>query len=117
MGYEVHIKRDDGLAIGFDEWCAAVARTGGMRLASGGTLAVNPETGEKITIPGRDGDVEVYFQEDDAWSPCLWWFSGRISFRPPSDFSSPDSRFRRALVALAKQLGARLVGGDGEVYD
>jgi hypothetical protein len=117
MGYEVHIKRDDDVAIGIDEWCAAVARTEGMRLARNDALAVNPTTGERIRIPAQHGDVEVYFPQDDAWIPCLWWSSGRISFRPPPDFSNPESRFRQGLVALAKQLRARLVGDDGEVYE
>ena len=71
MGYEVHIRRDAGSPISLDEWCAIVARTEGIRLATHDVLAVNPATGEKITIPVREGDVEVFFPDDEVWIPCL----------------------------------------------
>jgi hypothetical protein len=117
MGYEIHIRRDDESEIGLDEWRAAVAAIDGMRLASGDAFARNPRTNAKIRIPTQGGDVEVFFPECDAWVRCLSWSHGRISFRPPVDFANPTCWFRWALAALATQLGARLVGDDGEVYD
>ena len=116
MGYEVHIQREDEAEITLDEWCRAVEATEGMRPATRDAVARNPATGEVICIAHNPGDVEVYFPEDDAWIPCLWYSRGRISFRPPGDFGEPASPFRRAIVALAMQLNAQVMGDEGEVY-
>ncbi len=117
MGYEIHIKRDGGAGITIDEWCAAVAQTERMRLAYNDAFALNPATSDKIRIPVRMGDVEVYFPDDGVWVPCLLWSADRISFRATADFDGSESWFRQAIVALAKQLGARVVGDEGEVYE
>ena len=59
MGYEVHIERDDRTPITLEEWRAAVDTTEGIRLARSAACAVNPKTGDKITIPLQPGDAEV----------------------------------------------------------
>ncbi len=117
MGFEVHIKREDRTPITLEEWCVAVDATDGVRLARDASIAVNPKTGDKIVIPHRPGDTEVFFSADDSWIPCLWWSSGRISFKANKDFLQPDSPFRSAVARLAKRLNACLVGDTGEVYD
>jgi len=116
MGYEIHIERDNCAQISLDEWCAAVAATEGLRLTTKDAVARNPTTGEVIRISRNDGDVEVYFPEEDAWFPCVRYDGGRISFRPGNGFDEPGSQFRRAMVRLAMQLNALVVGQDGEVY-
>ncbi|EMI24358.1 hypothetical protein [Rhodopirellula europaea] len=117
MGYEIHIQRGDDSAITLQEWCDAVDAADGVRLSTEDVVARNPATGEEIRIGRRDGDAQVYFSDDDAWVSCLHFSQGRISFRPGNDFDDKDSPFRRALVAIAAHLDAKLVGDEGETYD
>jgi hypothetical protein len=122
MGYTIHIERrtSDGknVPITLTEWCEAVKRTTGVRVANGDLAATNQMTGEVIAVRNAGGDAEVFFPEDAVWRWVFRWSpSGRISFRAPDDFSVPTSKIRLLVADLARDLDATLVGDEGEVYD
>jgi len=116
MAYELHIdKGPRNLSLG--EWKLAVESTEGARFVSRDHTIINPTTGERITIPYRDGDVEVYWPTDEKWRAAFSWFEGVASFRAnfsPGDRSNP---VWRAAVQLASKLGAVIRGDNGEIYD
>ena len=124
MAYELHIERlplnneGDPTPIPLDDWKAALSATEGVRLCAPGAKTItNPNTGEVISIPRRDGDAEVYFPAEQAWHPVFRWFEGAAHVNAkfePGDLSHPASA---AAVALASRLGAVIRGDDGESYD
>jgi hypothetical protein len=122
MAYEIHIIRlgADGhsVPIKLSEWCAVVKRTPNVRLAGGDHEVANAKTGEVVRIANTGGDAEVLLSGGDQWRRVLRWSQGgRISFGVPADFSRPDCEIKRVAAQLARALGARLVGDEGEMYD
>ena len=115
MGYSIHIRRDSPIAL--SDWCAAVQRTAGVRLANGDDVITNPKTGETIRIRNLGGDAEMFVSAGARWYRVFCWSEGRISFKAPPDFLEPDSALRRLAAELARALGASLVGDEGETYD
>lgn len=124
MAYDLHIERkgdspeSDPKPILLTEWCAAVASTEGVRLfAAQAHTITNPKTGEVISIPAREGDVEVFFSDGGQWHSVFRWrgdsavFASRVD---PGDTSQP---VWVAAVALATRLGAVIRGDEGETYD
>ena len=116
MAYDLHIEREE--AIPLADWQAAISSTDGVRLfAAQAHTITNPKTGEVISIPKRDGDVEVLFPADKKWYPVFRWSDGSAVFTArfqPGDRSHP---VWAAAVSLARQLAAVIRGDDGEVYD
>ncbi|MGW5663948.1 hypothetical protein ACWEWG_28320 [Streptomyces sp. NPDC003758] len=108
MGYYVHITRrenwwdEKGQDISTTEWEEAVAADPDLAM---------------IPMPeGRQGGTQwvaetVPRREAESCREPLWWRSGRIVAKHPTD----------ALIAkmcqVAKALGARVQGDDGEYYD
>jgi hypothetical protein len=122
MAYEIHITRlgPDGHSapITFSDWRAAVEQTPNIRLAGADHQIGNPQTGEVIRIAHAGGDAEVLLSEDGQWRRVFRWSrTGRISFRAPRDFDRPDCDIRHIAADLARVLGARLVGDEGETYE
>jgi len=121
MGYNIHIRRHNtgvpDSPIALSDWRVAVECTDGVRMAEEDYQIANPKTGELIRIRNRGGDAEILFPDEGAWRRVFWWFEGRISFGAPRDFELPTCFIRRAATDLARALGARLIGDDGEIYD
>ena len=124
MAYELHIERlplnDEGEAtpIPLEDWKAAVLVTEGVRLGAPGANSItNPKTGEVIHIPMQDGDLEVYFPEEQAWHPVVRWFAGAAHVNAKFDLGDTSDPVWAALVALAAKLGAVIRGDEGEIYD
>jgi hypothetical protein len=122
MAYEIHIKRRGADAqlspIALSEWRAAASRIDGVRMADGDHHITNPKTGERITSRNAGGDAEVFFPDDAAWLRAFRWSpEGSISFRAPRDFLAPTCFIRRLAAELARELDARLIGDEGEIYD
>jgi hypothetical protein len=98
MGYDLHMTRrkdwvDQGDDISFDEFVAYV------------------RSDAEFTYPSQLGDDFAYWHSSqtghDSW---LWWNEGRI------DTKNPESEFIDKMVAVAKSLGAKVQGDEGEVY-
>lgn len=99
MGYDVHITRaqhwseNDGHWITTEEWLDVVRN--------------DPE----LSLDGNNGPYFANWNSqstlDDPW---LDWFDGNIYTKNPDD-SVVDK-----MIAIARRLGARVQGDDGEVY-
>jgi len=121
MAYEIHISRlgADGRSVPIapSEWGSAVERTPNVRLAGGAPEIANPKTGEVVRTGNTGGDAEVLLSGSGQWRRVFRWSQrGTISFRAPDDFNRPDCEIRRVAAQLARTLGARLVGDEGETY-
>ena len=111
--YEIRIIRPGG-TITLDEWKAAVDYVDGVRLRSNDIPATNPHTGEVITVPHREGDAEIFFEDTRQSGPILTWRSrGYVVFRGTDDFVHDESRVRLVIRALADRLNASVLG-EGE---
>ena len=117
MGYSIHIEVPDD-EIEEEEWTAAVDALPDVRLAGSREDSVsNPATGERIGIPIRDFDAELYFPEDEQWHTVFFWSEGRASFRAPNDWLDPGCHIRSVARQLAQLVGGQLVGDEDERYD
>jgi hypothetical protein len=115
LAYAIHIEREPPITL--PEWRAAVEQTSGVRMADSELDIVNPTSREVIQLGGAGVDAEVCLPNRESWARVFYWkASGHISFAAPNDFDAPDSIIRRLANELARALGARLVGDEGEVY-
>lgn len=114
MGYEFHIKRD--FAFSLDEWKRAAASIPGLRLDDSPVTAINPMTGARITVGGRDGDVALILEK--TWVKVFRFSGGQVSFNArATDINDPNDVIASAAFALAHLLSAKIVGDDGEEYE
>lgn len=118
MAYEIHIKRKNGQPIELDEWVKAVENVENVRSSHAATSVVtNPATGEQVSNPHMQGMAELFDLGSQSWIPMFRWFEGRISTRASLAFETYDSHQRSVMRALASQLGAQIVGDEGEIYE
>jgi DNA-binding protein HU-beta len=133
MGYEIHIERegfDDGAdpkgTITTNQWLAAVNAVEGVRISpEKDWVSRNPQTGSVIRVPGSGADAEVYFPPKPlkgklkgVWQKVFAWDPrGKIRFRAHPDLRDPKFPVRIAAAALARHLGAIIVGDEGERFD
>jgi hypothetical protein len=113
VGYAIFFDRDQALTL--DEWKQAVSNRHDVRPQERSPTAKNPVTGETLTLGATGGDAEVLV--DSRWLPLFRRrSSGHVVFDAPPGFEDPANAVRRLTVELASQLGARLVGEEGESY-
>ncbi len=123
MAYGIHIERvnDKGEPIGepitLSEWKAAVESQKNVHLTSEDFISKNPATGEVIRIQNSEGESEVFFSEESKWYRVYRWNKDRITFKGLPSFDNPNDLIRQTTQQLAKVLGARIVGDEGEFYD
>ncbi|MFL6591342.1 MAG: hypothetical protein ACJ8GK_01375 [Luteimonas sp.] len=106
MSYSLHIER--GSSIPLHEWVSAASKITSLRAQSGHSGA-----------PGRDvapgfepsGELEV-IDDHGRWKPAFHFSDGRGSF----PVRGCDKALRTAASLLASELGASIVGDDGERY-
>jgi hypothetical protein len=117
MGYSLHIERANQ-TISLAEWTAAVTKVPGVRLESSDIQAQNPTTGAVISVGGNPGNAAVLFGvgANQSWETCLFFGKRSISFAASNDIESPSNPVHIAVAALAKELGAQIVGDEGEEY-
>ena len=123
MAYAIHIERENN-RISLEEWTSAINRIDTARIGSGSATAINPATGESISVSENSGDVEVLFSSGGIfgigtkkeWRHCLTFHNGRASFNASDDIESPKNQLHIVVVEIAKRLSARIVGDEGEVY-
>ncbi len=118
MAYGVHIGRAVGNPITLKEWMDAVDCAADVQLsAEAPTVVTNPVTGEQISNSHSSGNAEIFDHDGQAWVPAFRWFEGRISANAARDFDTPETYQRSIMRVLAAQLGAKIVGDEGETYD
>jgi hypothetical protein len=124
MGYSLHIERTDS-EISVQEWLAAASEIESLRPRTAEYLAVNPASRTEIRISNSGGDLEIkrrlkrcigLFGKTEEWEPAFYFSSGRGSFPAPAEIDNADDPMRAAAATLAKRLGAKIVGDEGEEY-
>lgn len=121
VAYSIHIVRHDRAGrrepVDMGEWIEAVSAVSGVRLASSDQTALNPVTGDSIVINSDGADAELYDEQQGAWLPVFRWSKpGWVSFNAPTDFDEVTSHVRMVASDLARNLGADIVGDEGESY-
>src|SRR5215469_7460409 len=88
--------------ISLDEWKQLIASDPDLRLRTEPYLAVNPRTGDRITIPAGEADTELLSGEE--WLPFLWFSRGRLEIAYRDEFDDPTDPIRLKLAKIAIQL-------------
>ena len=117
----MHIERHrEGVLvpISMDEWYAAVDAIEGVRLTGEGEGEQLDGCGCGARSTGkREGDVEVYFPENDAWYVVfLWTHRGAPTCSLCMEFRELAPPVRAAAHALAARLDAIVVDDDGHPF-
>ena len=122
MGYSIHIQREESISL--EEWEKAISKISGIKLDTEPMVAVNPKTGESISIPAEKGDVAVLFEhkgflgfgKKQLWEKCIYFTNGRATFNATNDIENTNNPIHRAVASIAKSLSASIVGDEGEIY-
>jgi hypothetical protein len=97
MGYDFHVTRKDnwsddiGPSISLDEWAR-------------GDVDISPD-------PDNPGSEHWIVQGPDGQWPLWWTVNGELLTK------NPEPSAIEKLIAIARALGARVLGDEGEVYD
>ncbi len=125
MAYALHIERPHS-ELTLDEWVAAVKRQNELKLLAEEKLEMqNPRTREVVAISTGPGDVAVLFQSKGflgfgrtkEWHTCIQFSKGKATFSATPDIELPTNPLRVAVSKLAKELNAKIVGDEGEIYE
>jgi hypothetical protein len=118
MSFEVIVTRVAGSSdshgnIAISDWKGLVDDDPGLRLKAEPYVAVNPKTGEKITLAMGKADAEIHI--DGEWLPFLRFLNGRLVTEYHDDFEDPSNAIRTKIAAVAKRLGGVITtdAGDG----
>ena len=107
MGYDVHLVRTEDW---FDSASLPVTKEDvDQLLAADSSLAWSDS--EYVEMYEDDGSVTRYFMITWNKEPVFWWYRSEIQCKNPS---KPQLL---KLIQMAKGLGARVVGDDGETYE
>jgi hypothetical protein len=99
-------------AITLDEWLRLVAGDKELRINQEDRVAVNPRTGERISMPGRPGQSE--FSNGGNWEPFLEFGDSRLVMRYRLEIEDPANPVRRKIAQVAKSLGAIITTDAGD---
>lgn len=123
MSYQLHIRLDNE-PISESAWQRAVEAVDGVRMASAGPMTIrHPVTGDEISVSGTPTSAELFFPAGyegphGQWVPVFHYSPrGSITVNAAFDFEDPDDPVRKAMKALAGELGAVIVGDEGETYE
>ncbi|MFW1261790.1 hypothetical protein ACEV74_22600 [Vibrio parahaemolyticus] len=123
MAYTLHIEREK--TIDLEEWVNVIDSIDGLRIDANNREILNPNTGEIITIQGESGDVSIRnvtkgflgFGKQVSWDKAILFNSGRAQFKFVDGIEQSHHPVHIAVAKIAKELGALIVGDEGEVYD
>ena len=125
MAYALHIERPHS-ELTLDEWVAAVKRQNELKLLAEEKVEMqNPKTREAISISTGPGDVAVLFQSrgffgfgrTKEWRTCIRFSKGKATFFATPDIELHTDPLRVAVSKLARELNAKIVGDEGEIYE
>jgi hypothetical protein len=118
MGYEVHITRaeehwldSEAQPISIAEWLAYVAQDPEMRLE--GSAQTSLPDGQTLRIEEDGLATWTAYSRHDEDGNMAWfnWTEGRVVVK------SPDAEIVAKMMQMARTLGARTQGDDGEYYE
>jgi hypothetical protein len=101
-------------AIALSEWMAIVDEDDSLRLRVEPFVAVNPRTGEKISI--NPGDAATEIQIDGQWLPFLRFRDGALTTKYVQEFDDPQNTRRIKITAIARRLGALIRADAGDEF-
>jgi hypothetical protein len=101
-------------AIALSEWMAIVDEDDSLRLRVEPYVAVNPRTGEKISI--NPGDAATEIQIDGQWLPFLRFRDGALTTKYVQEFDDPQNTRRIKITAIARRLGALIRADAGDEF-
>lgn len=107
MGYDLHIVRTEHWR---DASSAPVTKADVDRMIAADE-SLSWSTSDYADMKEKDGSIIRYFFINWNGEPAFWWCRSEITCKNPTD----DQIFK--LAEMAKALGARLVGDDGEYYE
>ena len=117
MAYQIHIIPGENFKHE-TAWLDAVGQTDGVRLVSTeAKVSVNPATGEKIQIQGYPTDAEIFFSDEGAWFPALFWRGSRATINASFEPGDEDDPAWIVVSRLTQRLSGQLQGDEGEIYD
>ncbi len=116
MGYDVHITRkenwfdEEGPSISLEEWISLVGADPGM-LLEGFAEAATP-SGEKIRVESEGLSVWTAYSGHGKDGNMAWFDlrAGCVVVK------NPDEEILKKMYEIARRLGAKVQGDDGEVY-
>lgn len=112
-GYDAHITRasewseSEKTPITIDAWKRLVAEDKSFT-ATNAAVAVNPKTSEEIRIPGEA--LAIWTDPETGRKAYFDYRQGRITVK------DPDKAILKKMKEVAKEIGARVVGDEGEEY-
>ncbi len=113
MGYDIHITRasewseSEKTPIAVDAWKKVIAEDKSF-VATNAAVATNPKTGEEIRVPGAA--MAIWTDSKTGKQAHFDYRQGRITVK------NPDEAMIAKMKDVAKKLGARVVGDEGEEY-
>jgi hypothetical protein len=113
VSIELLVTRPD-TAIALPEWLAIVDEDDTLRLRVEPYVAVNPRTGEKISINPGDADVEIRI--NGQWLPFLRFRHGALTTKYLQGFDDPQNVVRVKIAAIAQRLGALIRTDAGDEF-
>ncbi|QYX65301.1 hypothetical protein K2227_02910 [Shewanella putrefaciens] len=119
IDYGILIERKDR-KITFSEWIETICKIQNIKFDGNPQILKNRATGEVITIGGNPNIVAVNFsdkQSKEEWRTCIYFKNGSVMLNIINDIENIDKRLKLTISKIAKELGANIVGYDGEVYD
>ena len=120
MSYDFHIVRSKENPITNDEWNAFVESEPGEWRIEKELSATNPTTKEVIKQQKNDGTLFTIWLGNPKRSPQGVAFDlsrGRVNISGHAiDTPNASDRTFAKILAVAKKLGAQVVGDEGEVY-
>jgi hypothetical protein len=106
MAYDLHIVRTDDW---FDSAANPVSKPDVDEL-----IQSDPElarsTVDYVDMGADDGGVTRYFYILWNGNPCFWWYRDEITC------AGPNENQTQKMVEMARALGAKVLGDDGEAY-
>lgn len=123
MAYTLHIERDSPISL--DDWRAVILSIEGIKVDNSDFEAVNPKTGEVISIgASKGGNVAVLFEskgflgigKKQSWARSIVFENGKGSFNASADIESTKNPVHCAAASIAAKLSAKIIGDEGEEY-
>ena len=101
-----------GAAIALSEWTRLVDEDDDLRLRVQRYEALNPGTGENLSIRAGEADAEI--QIAGQWLPFLRFRDGGLTTRYILEFDDPQNAMRVKITTVARRLGALIMTDAGD---
>ena len=108
-------RRDEGTEpapIEIDEWSGILEADSQLRRRTAAYVAINPKTGERLSIRAGEADAEIYV--DGKWLAFLRFHGGALMIKYQAEFEDPANELRKKIANIARQLHAVVTSDAGD---